>query len=392
MAVQPRIHAPAANHQRDFLFVQSTTEVGGAETVLLNLFGASDELRRRSLIVTLGFGQGDLPGRLRALGAEVVELRKARLRHPWKLVGTVRSLREIAREAGVRAIIGNGGHPQVLAGLVARLAHARSVFMAHMIYPFPLWKNDPRDFLALAGPLDLVLAVSKSAQAALSRLRPTVTNRLLYNATPLRELAPADVRARRVELGAGDDDVLIGVFGRLQRWKGQDVFVDAASEVARVRPHARFVVVGGSVFGLEPEYLEGLRGQVAARGLADRLIFTGFRTDVPQLMAACDVVCHTTRVPEPFGLVIVEAMAVGRPVIATEGGGPSEIIASGSDGVLIPPGDPGALAYAMIALIDDPHRRSELGARGRELVRTRFSVDVATSTLLKHLDEVIAGR
>ena len=73
------------------------------------------------------------------------------------------------------------------------------------------------------------------------------------------------MRGRRAsELGAGDDDILIGVFGRLQRWKGQDVFVKAAAEIARARPCARFAVVGGSVFGLEPEYAEEIRRLAAA--------------------------------------------------------------------------------------------------------------------------------
>jgi glycosyltransferase involved in cell wall biosynthesis len=388
----PRNPLGAPANRRDFLFVQSTTEIGGAETVLLNLLEASEELRRRSLVVTLGFGEGDLPKRLRALGAEVVELGKARLRHPWKVLQTLRQLRVIARASGARVVIGNGGHPQIIAGAVARLARARSVFVAHMIYATPVWKNDPRDILALMGPCDLMLAVSKSAQATLSQLRPSVPNRLLYNGTPIREVAPSAARARRAELGAADGDVLIGVFGRLQRWKGQDVFVKAAGEVARRRPNTRFVIVGGSVFGLEPEYLDELRREVVAQALADRLVFTGFRTDVPELMSACDVVCHTTRVAEPFGLVIVEAMAVGRPVVATAGGGPSEIIASDAEGVLVPSDDPGALTRAIIALVDDPARRRTMGDRARARVRAQFSMDVMASTLIGYLDDLISPK
>src|SRR6185437_4155513 len=92
--IAPVLHATPAtpSAHRDFLFVQSTTEVGGAETVLLNLFETSEELRRRSLIATLGFGNGDLPERLRSAGAEVVELKMARLRHPWKLASTFHAL------------------------------------------------------------------------------------------------------------------------------------------------------------------------------------------------------------------------------------------------------------------------------------------------------------
>jgi glycosyltransferase involved in cell wall biosynthesis len=343
-----------APRRKDFLFVQSTTELGGAERVLLNLFTASEELRRRGLVVTLGFSAGDLPARLR----------------------------------GVRTIVGNGGHPQVIASLVSRLARVRSAFLVHSIYRSPRLKNEALDVLALTEPCDLMLAVSRSAQAAVAELRPKVPNRLVYNGTPIPEVTPADARAARAELGAGDGDILIGVFGRLQRWKGQDVFVKAAAEIARVRPRARFAVVGGSVFGLEPEYAEEIRRLAAAPELSGRLVFTGFQTDVARLMAACDVVCHTSRVPEPFGLVLIEAMALRRPVIATEGGGPSEIIASESQGVLVPPDDPRALAQAAIGLIDDPERRRLIGADAYERVRAQFSIDVMASTLIRCLDEM----
>ncbi len=373
------------DRQRDFLFVQSTTEIGGAEVVLLNLFEQSSELRERSLVVTLGFGSGNLPCRLRQLGVEVVEMKVPRLRRAWQLAPVFARMRALARRRGVRVLIGNGGHPQIIAGLTARLARARTVFIAHMIYPHPIWRNDPRDILALRGPLDLILAVSRSAQSTLSKLRPSVPNALMYNGTPVREVTDTDARAARRELNVAEEEILVGVFGRLQRWKGQDVFVKAAAEVARARPTARFVVVGGSVFGLEQEFADGLRRSAERLGLADRLTFTGFRTDVARLMAACDIVCHTSRVPEPFGLVVVEAMGLGRATIASEGGGPSEIITPDS-GILVPPDDPDALARAIIGLIDDPTGRRTLGDRARERARREFSMEKMAATLLGHLN------
>jgi glycosyltransferase involved in cell wall biosynthesis len=379
----------AAEHSpKDFLFVQSTTELGGAERVLLNLFAASEELRRRGLIVTLGFSGGNLPERLRAVGAEVVELKMPRLRYLWRLWPIFRELAALVRARGVRTVIGNGGHPQVIASLVSRLTGVRSAFIVHSIYRKPRLKNEALDVVALTEPCDLMLAVSRSAQAAVAELRPNVPNRLVYNGTPIPEVSPAEARAARSELGAGDDDVLIGVFGRLQRWKGQDVFLKAGAEIARARSQSRFAVVGGSVFGLEPEYFEELRRLAAAPELSGRVVFTGFQTEVARLMAACDVVCHTSRVPEPFGLVLIEAMALRRPVIATMGGGPSEIIASESQGILVPPDDPAALAQAALALIDDPERRIAVGAGAYDRVRSQFSIDVMAATLVRCLDEM----
>jgi glycosyltransferase involved in cell wall biosynthesis len=374
---------------RDFLFVQSTTEVGGAETVLLNLFEASAELRARGMVATLGFGSGDLAQRLRALGAEVTEIPRVRLREALRLPRTFSSLRTLARSRGVRVVVGNGAHPQIFGGFIARLSGARSVFLVHMIYETVLWKNDPGDVLALRGPCDLMLAVSKAAQAPLTALRPTVRNQSFYAGTPHREVAADDALAARRELGAGPDDVLFGVFGRLQRWKGQDVFVAAAAEVARARPRTRFAVVGGSVFGLEPEFFTGLRRRAEELGLGERIRFTGFRTDAARLMAACDVVCHTTRVAEPFGMVVIEAMDLGRPVVATQGGGPSEVISSGDLGILVPPDDVGALARTMIGLVDDPERRRRIGLRGAQRVRADFTTEAGAASLIHHLESLM---
>jgi len=392
MLTAPCMSSSATTSQRDFLFVQSTTEVGGAESVLLNLFSSSAELRRRSLIASLSFGTGDLPGRLRALGAEVIELRRARLREPLGVARTLLALRGLIRSRGVSVVVGNGAHPQILGGAAARLGGAKSVFIVNMIHAVPLWANDVLDALAIRSPCDLMLPVSQASKMTLERLRPDVESRLLYNGTPLREVSAADAGAARAELGAEAGDLLVGVFGRLQRWKGQDVFVEAAARVASQRPRTRFVVVGGSVFGLEPEFAEGLRTRARELGIGDRMVFTGFRTDVARLMAACDIVCHTTRVAEPFGMVVIEAMSLARPVIATRGGGPSEIIDRDGTGMLVPAEDDAALADAILALGDNPELRQRIGEKGAARVHESFTIDAMVANLILHLDSVPGAR
>src|SRR4029079_19676678 len=222
----------------------------------LNLFTHSAELRARSVIANLGYGQGDLPLRLRAAGAEVIDLPPTRLRNPIGASKMLLSLRRLARARGVRVGGAHGAHTQVVGGVAARLARVKSVFLVNMIHRLPLWSNEPLDMLALRGPCDLMLVISRASMDTIERLRPGVESRLFYWGTPLRETPDADARAARAELGIADDEVLVGVFGRLQRWKAQDVFVEAAARVAVSRPKSRFVVVGGSVFGLEPEYFE----------------------------------------------------------------------------------------------------------------------------------------
>jgi glycosyltransferase involved in cell wall biosynthesis len=285
-------------------------------------------------------------------------------------------------------LLGNGAHPQVFAAAAARLARARSVYVVHMIHRVPLWANGPIDALAVASPFALAVSNSTATLEAMRRLRPRARHALVHPGVPDTVVDPGDAREARRELGAGDGEVLFGVFGRLQRWKGQDVFVEAAARVAREVPGTRFAVVGGSVFGLEPQFARALALRAGALGLGGRIVFAGQREDVPRLMAACDVVCHTTRVPEPFGMVIAEAMAQARPVVATRGGGPSEIVEEGGTGLLVPPDDAAALANAMRMLGIDSALRDRMGARGRERARERFTSDRAAAGLAAALGGV----
>lgn len=361
------------SNSRDLLFVQSTTEQGGAETALLNMFEASEDLRKLGLVASLGYGTGTLPSRLRAMGVEVVELPRGRLRNPIWATQTVLHVASLARRAAVRVIIGNGAHPQVLGGWAARLAGAKSVYYVHMIFNAPARRNHAIDTLALVGPCDLFLANSKAAGEALSRIRPRVVWQLLYPGTPAVAASPGVREGHRRTLGVAKDEILYGTFGRLQHWKGQDVFVEAAATVAAEIPKSRFAVVGGSVFGLEPEYARALKRRVEDLGLGERFIFTGFRQDAVELMAACDVVCHTARVAEPFGMVVIEAMSQARPVIATRGGGPNEIMEDRVSGRLVQPGSAGDMALAMRELGRDPKLRLCLGKEAYRRVQQNFT-------------------
>lgn len=153
---------------------------------------------------------------------------------------------------------------------------------------------------------------------------------------------------------------VIGLFGRLTRWKGQDVLIDA---IARV-PGVQALIVGGALFG-EEDWARHLQGYAQEKGVADRVYFTGFREDVAALMAGCDMVVHASTAPEPFGRVVVEAMLTGRPVIATRGGAIASLIDHARTGLLVPPADPPALAAAIRQILAEPARATLLGEAGR---------------------------
>jgi glycosyltransferase involved in cell wall biosynthesis len=161
--------------------------------------------------------------------------------------------------------------------------------------------------------------------------------------------------------------------GRLQHWKGAHVFLDVAAAVRRVLPDARFAVVGGTVFGLEAGYPDLLRRQAESLGLVDAVEWVGHVADARPWLAAADVVVHTSIQPEPFGLVIAEAMMQSRPVVAFRRGGPAEIIEDGRTGRLVAPDDVGAMAAAVTDLLTSSSRET-LGAAGRARALTMYSV------------------
>src|SRR5205814_42692 len=149
-------------------------------------------------------------------------------------------------------------------------------------------------------------------------------------------------------------DNTIGVFGRITRWKGQDVVLRALAKLSDVRA----IFVGEEE---DREYANELRSLAN-----DRVRFLGFREDARELMSAVDCIVHVSTAPEPFGRVIVEGMLALRPVIATNAGGVPEIIEDGVSGILVAPGNADELAAAIRRVFSDPTEAARMAARGRE--------------------------
>jgi glycosyltransferase involved in cell wall biosynthesis len=168
---------------------------------------------------------------------------------------------------------------------------------------------------------------------------------------------------------------LVGFVARLVPWKGPDVFIRMAAEVAREQPDVRFLICGGELPGYQG-YSDWLRLLAAELGLADRVYFLGWANpdDMPEVMASLDILVHASVRPEPFGLVIVEALACSKPVVASRAGGVSEIVEDGVSGVLVTPGDWKAMGKAVVSLVHDPSRARSIGLAGRERVSRLFGI------------------
>src|SRR5207249_4242950 len=214
---------------------------------------------------------------------------------------------------------------------------------------------------------------------------------VVHDGLDLTRFRPArDPATVRTELGLGADQPAIGMAVNIQPWKGQDVTLRAVAALAEEFPDLVCVLAGGVVRGAEP-FAAALDEFVRARGLAGRVRFLGARSDVPDLLSALDVVVHASVLPEPFGRILIEAMALGKPVVASNAGGVPEIVVDGRTGVLVPPRDHGALAHALGTLLRDPARRARMGAEARARVREHFSVERFARAMQGIYAEMLGG-
>lgn len=226
---------------------------------------------------------------------------------------------------------------------------------------------------------DAVIANSQATLGTLpgSRRGVVVTNTVVYD--PIRGTAPL----ASVEEGP----FRVGMIGRLAAWKGQDVFLDA---FARAFPDdgSDAWIVGAAMFG-EDRYAESLHAQARRLGIADRVVFRGFREDIWAELAQIHLLVHCSLIPEPFGQVVVEGMAAGVPVIAADAGGPAEIITHNVNGMLTAPGDVVALAAAMRMIRDNTSLRRTLVSGGLERSE-EYSPENTARSLIAVYEAVIA--
>ncbi|MFQ5963092.1 MAG: glycosyltransferase family 4 protein [Candidatus Scalinduaceae bacterium] len=178
----------------------------------------------------------------------------------------------------------------------------------------------------------------------------------------------------REEFDIPIDIPLIGTVGRIHPWKGHRYFLEAAKIVSGKYTEAMFLIVGDAAFDRHRKYKQELLELVQAMNIKEKVIFTGSRSDVTQIMKSMDLfVLPSLR--EPFGIVILEAQACGKPVIATSVGGIPEVIKDGDTGILVKPKDSDGLADAIITLLGDREKMRKMGLSGRERVEALFSTD-----------------
>jgi len=282
-----------------------------------------------------------------------------------------RQVRDLAKAQGVQIIHCNDAISISRIGvLAARLAGLPCVCHARRFDRLGLFER------WLVSAVDYFIFISQAVrQQFLDQGGRPARQRVVYNGLELDDF-PSDLdgKAVRRELGLKPDAPVIGIVGRLVEWKGHDLFLRALRQVAEARPGVQGLVVGGAEV-TSPHLPQELKRQAASLGLGEAVHFTGHRQDVARMLAAMDILAHTSIAPEPFGRVLIEGMAAAKPVVATASGAVPEIVLDGETGLLVPPGDVERLADAMLSLLRVPARAAELGRAGRRRVETYFTAE-----------------
>lgn len=234
----------------------------------------------------------------------------------------------------------------------------------------------------LSGWIDHHIAISEEIRRDLLNLGVDGSRiSVLNDPVSSDEFHPAlDINPLIREFERKGKEKFFGIFGRIVKWKGHEVFLEAAAEVLRRVPESRAFIVGDTADG-PGEFLRQLKARAWELDISPKVVFTGFRRDVGSMMKLMDVVVHASIRPEPFGMVVAEAMATGRPVVATLGGGILDILEHEKEGLLVPMGDAPKMAEAVIRLLQDDALRASMGKKGAERAEKKFSVEGAAGRL-----------
>ena len=378
------------------LFVDHADALGGAERSLLLLMTFLNHGRWQPHLVA---PPGQLAGEADCAGIPVHTLDLPRLRGSfhspsdwWKGAANISA---IARRIGAAFVHSNTVRASAYAALASRLA--RLPFVWHM-RDFWLSEAEPKSKWA-----DRIgkLLLSRMAAAviansnAVAEYLPSSSNALvLHNGIDLSHFDARKIfaKGRAVlcqEAGFHPAAPIVGMVGRVRPTKGQDSFLYMAGKIAETVPDCRFLVVGGDPFRVGDGYEARLTALCSQLGLDDRVLWTGQLADVRPALEAMDIFVHPGA-PEPFGLVNIEAMAMGKPVVAFGHGALPEIVAHNETGILVPPGDVGALTESVSRLLGNAPLCQSMGLAGRRRVEKYFRIERTVAELESFYERLLA--
>lgn len=378
--------------------------VGGSHYCLLEICRQLNGTDYRCIVVF--YQENDLVSEFKEAGADVVSMAPP---------GAWRNRNSIGRSLLVKVLQGLALRIEMLLFRPfkwARLIRKHKVDILHLNNRF----SDDRDFVAagrmlgkpvvshvrglqthLSAPsikvgnnLDAIITISNAVRDRIRELG--VRNQrihLIYDGiSPDRMAQQTSSTNVRQEHDIPDSAIVIGSVGNVKEWKGQKVLVDAFCQVAKDFDDVYCFVVGAIA---DDSYYEEILEIASKAGVRNRVVFTGYQKRVGDYLRSFDLFVHCSVEPEPFGIVILEAMSLEIPVIATSIGAPQEIVENGESGVLFDPSQASDLADAIRSVLSDRKRMSEMGRRGRSRFLQKFTSEINATKIMAVYESVLSG-
>lgn len=359
-------------------------KIGGAERVIADIAEGLDGKKYDVSVWCVTRG-GETASELREKGIKVRILGISSYHNPLSIFKLTRLL----KDAGPDIVHTHGYFASVIGRLAARKAHIPAIVThVHSTY-WDYKKRHIRIERRLSRFTHKIICCSKAVENFVKDFENIKDGKttVIYNGVDEDRFSTLkESKSILAELGIDEGSSVVGTVSALTPHKGHEHLIQAASVVLDTLPSTRFLIVGDGILRTR------LEDQAKNLNINSSVIFTGERKDIPEILSLMDVFILPSFSREGLGLAIIEAMAVKRPVVATEIGGIPEAVIKGKTGLLVPPGDSDALATAIIELIQDPKKAKEMGEKGRARVMERFTKTKMLSEIQNVYQSLISRR
>jgi glycosyltransferase involved in cell wall biosynthesis len=396
------------------VFVNPIGAIGGAEKVLLTIFPAlliiQPDIQLYLIVGTDGpfIEQAEklgvhvillkLPEKFNQLGDSAYKGKNKTLATLILLLGLIRILpsmgkylwqvHQLLRHINPDLIHSNG----IKSHLLVALARVRGIPIVWHIHDFYGSRPLIGKVLKLISPsAKLGIAISQAVAQDAKTTLPNLPIKVIYNAVDINYFCASLPSSLNSQLS-----FKIGLVATFARWKGHDIFLVAAAHVVKARPdlNVRFCIIGEPIYQTRGSQfsLQDLKDKASLLEIAEKVDFLGFHKDIVKIYHQLDIVVHASTQPEPFGLVIVEAMACRKSVIVAQAGGADELFTHNHDAIGVPPNDPIALAAGILDLLDHPEKRKFLAENARNTAIKRFNSQDLTQQIFSVYNLVLGTK
>ncbi len=384
--------APSNTRKRVLFLSPFAATGGGAERVLLDYVRFVDRERYEPFAAVIA--PGTFADETRALGVETYVSEPHSEARPISMLRELMRFGSFVRKHRIDVIVGNKYRSILYWGL----SFARRSKFIWLLHDPPIETGLKRhvvgriiDRLKPSWTVWVTPESREIFQARFANLRGNNSSDIRPGTCPEDLEAQADANRARQRWAIPGDAPILCVFARLQPSKGHMDLVNAAPAILERHPETRLLFCGGTQPGAPMDHELALKARIEELGLEHRVLMLGMISEQEKcdVLAAATILVHPAQW-EPFGIAVIEGMAVGKPVVVADANGPAYIVDHERTGLVVPKGKPEALARAVVSLLDDPKRASEMGARGKERVVERYHTRVAARRLEEVIERITA--